>query len=74
MQYWLYAFKLGKGNVLIGKYETYEEAHLERDRLDANEYEYADIIEMEWGKEPRFVSGLSFEYRKSEAKVKRKRR
>ena len=60
MQYWLYAFKYGEGNVLIGKYDTLEEAHIERDRLDHEEYEYADIIRTEWQKEPRLISSMSF--------------
>ena len=47
MQYWLYAFKIGNGNILIGKYDVYEEADIERDRLDKWEYEYADIVGME---------------------------
>jgi hypothetical protein len=72
MQYWLYAFKWGKGNVLIGKYETYEEANLERDRLDPEEYEYADIVETDWQKEPRIISSYSFEYRKKEKVLRRK--
>ena len=71
MQYWLYAFKYYLGNLLIGKYETFEEANIERDRLDRDEYEYADILEMEWGKEPRLVSSMSFEYEKEKTIVKR---
>lgn len=71
MQYWLYAFKWGAGNLLIGKYDTFEEAHIERDRLDKDEYEYADILEMEWEKEPRLVSSMSFEYEKGKTIVKR---
>ena len=71
MQYWLYAFKWGAGNLLIGQYDTFEEAHIERDRLDKDEYEYADILEMEWGKEPRLVSSMSFEYEKGKTIVKR---
>lgn len=71
MQYWLYAFKYYKGNVLIGKYETFEEAKIERDRLNHNEYEYADILLMEWGKEPKLVSSASFEYEKGKTIVKR---
>lgn len=72
MQYWLYAFKWGAGNLLIGKYETFEEAHIERDRLDKDEYEYADILEMEWGKEPRLVSSMNFEYEKGKTIIKRR--
>lgn len=60
MQYWLYAFEYGEGNVLVGKYDTYEEAYIERDRLDHEEYEYADIIRTEWQKEPRLISSMSF--------------
>ena len=72
MQYWLYAFKWGTGNVLIGQYETYEEANIERDRLDPEEYEYADIVETDWQKEPRIISSYSFEYRKKEKVLRRK--
>jgi hypothetical protein len=71
MQYWLYAFKWGAGDLLIGQYETFEEAKIWRDRLDRDEYEYADILEMEWGKEPRLVSSMSFEYEKGKTIVKR---
>ena len=71
MQYWLYAFKYYHGDILIGKYDTYEEAYLERDRLDPEEYEYADIVEMDYGKEPRLVSSMSFEYEKGKTIVKR---
>ena len=72
MQYWLYAFKLGEGNVLIGKYDTLQEARIQRDRLDRDEFEYADIVEMEWGKEPRMISSANFEYEKGKIIVKRK--
>lgn len=72
MQYWLYAFKWYHGNLLIGKYDTLEQAKIERDRLDRDEYEYADIIEMEWGKEPRLVSSANFEYEKGKKLVKRR--
>lgn len=72
MQYWLYAFKYGHGNVLIGQYETYKEANLERDRLNCEEYEYADIVQMEYEKEPKLVSSVSFEYEKGKTIVKRK--
>lgn len=71
MQYWLYAFKYYHGDILIGKYETLDEAKIGMDRLDREEYEYADILEMEWGKEPRLVSSMSFEYEKGKTKVKR---
>lgn len=71
MQYWLYAFKWYHGNILIGKYDTLEEAKIQRDRLDKDEYEYADILEMIWGKEPRLVSSASFEYEKGKTIVKR---
>lgn len=71
MQYWLYAFKYYHGNILIGQYETFEEANIERDRLDRDEYEYADIDAMEWEKEPRLVSSMSFEYEKGKTIVKR---
>ena len=72
MQYWLYAFKWGEGNILIAKCDTLEEARIQRDRLDRDEYEYADILEMEWGKEPRLVSSESFEYYKNKTLVKRR--
>ena len=72
MQYWLYAFKYYHGNILIGKYETLDEAKIGRDRLDKDEYEYADILEMEWGKEPRLVSSMSFEYKKDKNIIKHK--
>lgn len=68
MQYWLYAFKWYHGNILIGKYDTLEEAKIGRGRLDPYEYEYADIIKMEWGKEPKIVSSLSFEYEREDEK------
>lgn len=71
MQFWLYAFKWGKGNLLVGKYNTYEEAMIGRDKLDKEEYEYADILKTEWGKEPRLVSSMSFEYEKGKTIVKR---
>lgn len=71
MQYWLYAFKYYHGNVLIGKYETLDEAKIGMDRLDRDEYEYADILEMEWEKEPKLVSSVNFEYEKGKTKVKR---
>ncbi len=71
MQYWLYAFKWGKGNLLIAKCETLEEARIEMDRLDRDEYEYADIVKMEWQQEPRLVSSCNFEYEKGKTKVKR---
>lgn len=73
MQYWLYAFKWGEGNLLIDKYNTLDEAKIGRDRLDPNEYEYADILEMEWGKEPKIVSSLNFEYEKSKTLIKKPR-
>ena len=72
MQYWLYAFKWYHGNILIGKYETLDEAKIERDRLDPEEYEYAYIVEMEWQKEPRIISSYSFEYGKKEKALRRK--
>lgn len=71
MQYWLYAFKWGEGNLLIAKCETLDEARIEMDRLDRDEYEYADIILMEWQQEPRLVSSCNFEYEKGKTKVKR---
>lgn len=71
MQYWLYAFKWGEGNLLISKCETLEEARIEMDRLDRDEYEYADIVRMEWQQEPRLVSSCSFEYEKGKPKIKR---
>lgn len=72
MQYWLYAFKIGNGNILIGKYDTYEEADIERDRLDKWEYEYADIVGMEWEKEPKMISSAEFEIYRYKTLVKRK--
>ena len=72
MQYWLYAFKEYHGNLLIAKCDTLEQAKIERDRLDKQEYEYADIVEMIWGKEPRLVSSESFEYYKNKTLVKRR--
>ena len=71
MQYWLYAFKWGAGDLLIDKYETLDEARIGRDRLDPNEYEYADIVAMEWGKDPKIVSSYNFEYEKGKTIVKR---
>ena len=70
MQYWLYAFKWGAGDKLIAKYETFEEAYIEMDRLNPDEYEYASILETDWQKEPKIVMQTNFEYRKN--KVKRK--
>lgn len=72
MQYWLYAFKKYHGNLLIAKCDTLEEAKIQRDRLDRDEYEYADIIGMEWGEEPKFISGANFEYEKGKTIVKRR--
>ena len=72
MQYWLYAFKIGNGNILIGKYDVYEEADIERDRLDKWEYEYADIVGMEWGKEPNMISSAEFEIYRHKTLVKRR--
>lgn len=71
MQYWLCGFKYGYGNLLIDKYDTLDEAKIGRDRLDRNEYEYADIVAMEWGKEPKIVSSVNFEYEKGKTIVKR---
>lgn len=71
MQYWLYAFKWYHGNILIGKYDTLGEARIQMDRLDRNDYEYADILAMEWGKEPKIVRSESFEYEKGKTIVKR---
>ena len=71
MQYWLYAFKYYHGNILIGKYETLDEAKIGMDRLDRDEYEYADIIETEWNKPPKVVSSVSFELEKGKTIVKR---
>ena len=72
MQYWLFAHANYKGNQLIGKYETFEEANLHRSRLDKKTYNYADIVRMEWGKEPILVSSASFEYEKGKTIVKRR--
>lgn len=72
MQYWLYAFKKYHGNLLIAKCDTLEEARIQRDRLDRDEFEYADIVEMEWQKEPRIVSSENFEYEKGKTIVKRR--
>ena len=68
MQYWLCSFKWGHGNVLIGKYDTLDEAKTVMNRMDFNEYEYADIIETEWQKQPRWVCGVNFEYEKTKVK------
>ena len=72
MQYWLFAFKWGEGNIDKGHFETLEEARIQRDRLDREEFEYADIIKMEWGKQPILVSSMSFEYDKGKTIVKRR--
>lgn len=72
MQYWLYAFKKGEGNIDKGHFDTLERAKIEMDRLDKDEYEYADIVEMEWEKEPRIVSSVNFEYEKGKTIVKRR--
>lgn len=71
LQYWLFAFKFGEGNVDKGHFNTLEEALIQRDRLDREEFEYADILAMEWGKEPRLVSSMSFEYEKGKTIIKR---
>lgn len=71
MQYWLYAFKIGEGNIDKGHFDTLEQAIIEMDRLDRQEYEYADIIQMEWGKEPKYICGENFEYEKGKTLVKR---
>ena len=34
MQYWLYAFKIGEGNIDKGHFDTLEQAIIEMDRLD----------------------------------------
>ncbi len=73
MQYWLYAFKYGEGTTLIDKYDTLQDAKIGRDKLDPNEYEYADIIRMEWEQEPRCVSSVNFEYEKGKTIVKRRK-
>lgn len=72
MQYWLFAFKWGEGNIDKGHFDTLEEARIQRDRLDREEFEYADIIKMEWGKQPILVSSESFEYDKGKTIVKRR--
>ena len=64
MQYLLYAFKYYHGNILIGKYNELNQALIAMDRLDRDEYEYADIIETEWNKPPKVVSSVSFELEK----------
>ena len=71
MQYWLFAHAYYKGNQLIGKYETFEEANLNRSRLDKIMYNYADIVRMEWGKEPKIVSSQNFWLDKQSYKVKK---
>ena len=71
MQYWLYAFKKYHGNLLIAKCDTLEQAKIMLDRIDKDEYEYADIIKMEWGKEPKWVCSENFEYEKGKTIVKR---
>lgn len=72
MQYWLYAFKKNYGNLLISKCDTLEQAKIMLDRIDKDDYEYADIIKMEWGKEPKYVCGENFEYEKGKTIVKRR--
>lgn len=72
MQYWLYAFKRYHGNLLIAKCDTLEEAKIQRDRLDKDEFEYADIVGMEWGKQPKMISSASFKYEKGKTIVKRR--
>ena len=72
MQYWLFAFKKYHGNLLIAKCDTIDEARIQRDRLDKDEYEYADIVKMEWGKQPVLVSSMSFEYFKNKTLTKRR--
>ena len=72
MQYWLYAFKKYHGNLLIAKCDTLEQAKIMLDRIDKDEYEYADIIKMEWGKEPKWVCSENFEYEKGKTIVKRR--
>ena len=72
MQYWLFAFKWYHGNLLIAKCDPLEEAKIQRDKLDKEEFEYADIIKMEWGKQPILVSSMSFEYEKGKTIVKRR--
>lgn len=71
MQYWLYAFKKNYGNLLISKCDTLKQAKIMLDRIDKNEFEYADIIKMEWGKEPKWVCSENFEYEKNKTIVKR---
>ena len=71
MQFWLYAFKYCQGNVLVGQYDSFEDAYIERDRLDPNEYQYADILLMEWGKNPKLISSVSFEHEKGRTIVKK---
>ena len=70
MQYWLYAFKYGSGNLLMGKYDTLKDAKTGRNKLDKQEFEYADILETEWGREPRLVSSENFEHNKQPQKLK----
>ena len=70
MQYWLYAFKYGSGNLLMGKYDTLKEAKMGRSKLDKEEFEYADILLTDWGKEPRLVSSENFEHNKYKPKLK----
>lgn len=72
MQYWLYAFKWGEGNIDKGHFDTLEEARIQRDRLDREEYEYADIVGMEWGKEPKMISSAEFEIYRYKTLVKRR--
>ena len=72
MQYWLYAFKIGEGNILMGRYNTLQEAKIQRDRLNRQEFEYADIVLMEWGKDPKIVSTENFEYEKNKTIAKRR--
>ena len=64
MQYWLFAHADYEGTVLIDKYDTREEAEIGRSKLDPNKYNYADIVKMEWQKEPKIVSSENFYYKK----------
>lgn len=71
MEYWLFAHADYEGDKLIGKYKTYKEADIQRDRLNKEYYNHADIVLMEWGKDPKMISSMDFWlYHKEKGKKK----
>ncbi len=58
MQYWLYAYKINEGNILIAKCNTLEKAKRKMDKLDMKEYEHADIVKIEHGKTPEYICSM----------------